>query len=98
MAVAGIPRVSGKSGKQPQMIAARPRTGRLQRQVRRCFLAVGATVRTADLADWCWPRQLLLGQPIRRSQRLHIARAARSVGAVRVARDGRQWLWQLKLK
>ena len=80
------------------MVAAHPRTGRLQRQVRRCFMAVGSTVRTRDLHGWCWARQLLLGQPIRRSQRLHVARAARSVGAVRVGRDGRQWVWRLKPK
>ena len=80
------------------MVAPKPRVGRLQRQVRRCFMAVGATVRTADLHQWCWARQLLLGQPIRRSQRLHIARAARSVGAARVRREGRQWVWQLKPK
>ena len=59
------------------MGAARPRTGRLQRQVLRCFMASGPTVLTSDLAYWCWARQLSLGQPIRRSQRLHTARAAR---------------------
>ena len=80
------------------MVAWQPRRGRLQRQTLRCFMASGKTVRTSDLADWCWARQLLLGQPIRRSQRLHIARAARSVGAARVRREGRQWVWQLKPK
>jgi hypothetical protein len=78
------------------MGAARPRTGRLQRQVLRCFMASGPTVLTSDLAYWCWARQLSLGQPIRRSQRLHTARAARSVGAVRVGREGLQWVWQLR--
>ena len=83
------------------MVAPKPRVGRLQRQVLRCFMACGSTVRTSDLADWCWAEQRLHGRPITRSQRLHTARAARSVGAVRVGRDGRdgrQWLWQLKPK
>jgi hypothetical protein len=75
------------------MVARKPRVGRLQRQVRRCFMACGSTVRTSDLHEWCW-----FGRPIRRSQRLHVARAAKSVGAVRVGRVGSQWLWELKTK
>ena len=37
---------SANSRKQPLMAAPKPRVGRLQRQVSRCFMAVGATVRT----------------------------------------------------
>ena len=78
------------------MAAPKPRTGRLQRQVRRCFMALGSTVRTSDLADWCWAEQRLHGRPITRWQRLSTARAAKSVGAAPVSRGYREWLWQLR--
>ena len=80
------------------MAVPKPRVGRLQRQVLRCFMACGSTVRTSDLADWCWAEQRLHGRPITWWQRLSQARAAKSVGAVPVGRDGLQWLWQLKPK
>jgi hypothetical protein len=46
--------------------------------------------------EWAWPRQLLLDRrPVTRAQRLSTARAARSIGAVRIRREGREWLWML---
>ena len=77
------------------MAAIRGRYGRLQRQTLRCFMALGSTVQTSDLADWCWVQQRLHGLPITRWQRLSTARAAKSVGAVPVRREGMQWVWQL---
>ncbi len=77
------------------MLASRPRLGRLQRQASRAFIVAGE-VPTSELHQWAWPRQLLLDRrPITRSQRLSTARAARSIGAVRVHRVNREWLWTL---
>jgi hypothetical protein len=78
------------------LLASRPRWGRLQRQARRAFIALDAEALTSELAEWAWPRQLLLDRrPVTRAQRLSTARAARSIGAVRVRRQGREWLWRL---
>jgi hypothetical protein len=78
------------------MAASKPHLGRLQRQVLRCFMACGSTVRTSDLADWCWAEQRLHGRPITRWQRLSTARAAKSVGAAPVSREYREWVWKLR--
>jgi hypothetical protein len=66
--------------------------GRLQRQCPRAFLVHHGEASTGQLAEWCWPR---LPAPERKHV-LAMARAARSIGAVRVRRDGRGWLWRLR--
>jgi hypothetical protein len=78
------------------LLPSRPRWGRLQRQARRAFIALGGEALTGELAEWAWPRRLLLErQPIEYRHRKSTARAARSIGAVRVRRVGREWLWML---
>jgi hypothetical protein len=78
------------------LLPSKSRWGRLQRQARRAFIALGSEVLTGELAEWCWPRRLLLERrPIEYRHRKSTARAARSIGAVRVRREGREWLWRL---
>jgi hypothetical protein len=51
---------------------------------------------TDQLAEWCWARRRRLERlPIEYRHRKSVARAARSIGAVRVRREGREWLWRL---
>jgi hypothetical protein len=73
------------------------RLGRLQRQSRRAFWASAAPeVSTSELAGWCWARQTLMEKRApSRWQRESMIRAARSIGAVRTRRIGREWLWRL---
>jgi hypothetical protein len=73
------------------------RLGRLQRQSRRAFWASAAPeVSTSELAGWCWARQTLMEKRApSRWQRESMIRAARSIGAVRTRRIGREWLWLL---
>jgi hypothetical protein len=78
------------------LLASRPRWGRLQRQARRAFVALDGEAMTDQLGEWCWARRLWLErQPITRAQRLSTARAARSIGAIRIRRVGREWVWRL---
>jgi hypothetical protein len=68
------------------------RVGGLQRGVQRAMQAYGGEACTSQLAEWCWPRL-----PTReRKHVLAMARAARSIGAGRVRRVGREWLWRLR--
>jgi hypothetical protein len=66
--------------------------GRLQRRVLRCFIATGDVLPSSDLAAWCWPRLDALD----REHRVSMMRAAKSVGARRVRREGRVWIWRLE--
>jgi hypothetical protein len=51
---------------------------------------------TGQVREWCWPERVLLERlPITHSQAVSTSRALRSIGAVRVRREGREWLWQL---
>jgi hypothetical protein len=68
------------------------RVGGLQRGVQRAMRAYGGEACTSQLAEWCWPRLPTL----QRKHVLSMARAARSIGAVRVRRVGRDWLWRLR--
>jgi hypothetical protein len=70
------------------------RLGRLQHQSRRAFWASAAPeVSTSELAGWCWARQTLMEErEPSRWQRESMIRAARSIGAVRTRRIGREWL------
>jgi hypothetical protein len=72
------------------------KVGRLQRQAARCFL-VTREGDTAELGTWCWPRVVLIERrPLTESERSSMNRAARSVGAQRVRRLGRNnWIWRL---
>src|SRR5262249_4692186 len=71
--------------------------GRLQRQSQRAFWASAAPeVSTLELAGWGWARQTLMERrALSRWQRESMIRAARSIGAVRTRRIGREWLWRL---
>jgi len=75
----------------------RLRLGRLQRQSRRAFWASASLeVSTSELTGWCWAKQTLIEKRApSRWQRESMIRAARSIGAVRTRRIGREWLWRL---
>jgi hypothetical protein len=75
----------------------RRRYSRLQRQADRCFIAQeGREVSGPELREWCWPERVLLDRrPLTEYQRQSMIRAARSIGAYRVRRDGRVWVWRL---
>jgi len=76
----------------PNRGLGRPKhTGWLQRRVFRCFIASDGPVRGSEMAEWCWPRL----RALERKHRKNMARAARSIGAIRVGRDGRVWIWRL---
>jgi hypothetical protein len=72
------------------------RLGRLQRRCHHALIALGGEAKTAHLAEYCRPELVILrgGRPTRVQTASH-ARAARSIGAYRVRREGRQWLWRL---
>jgi hypothetical protein len=64
--------------------------GRLQRQALYCFSAM-AEARTSDLAAWCKPEVVYLGKGrLKCWEQYSIARAARSIGAYRMRREGRE--------
>jgi hypothetical protein len=71
--------------------------GRLQLAIMRCFWAAdGAPVLTRDIASWCWPMAVELeDRRLRLGENTSMNRAARSIGAKKVRRVGRQWLWIL---
>jgi hypothetical protein len=67
------------------------RIGRLQRACRRAFLAAAATeLPTSALMAWARPRGAT-----RAWQREEVCRAAKR-WAVRVRREGREWVWRLR--
>jgi hypothetical protein len=68
------------------------RLGRLQRQAMRCFMACGQEVSGPALREWCWPRCAAITE----YQRQSMCRAVKSIGAVRVRREWRQWVWRLR--
>jgi hypothetical protein len=74
----------------------RRKVGRLQRQAARCFL-IAQTADNVELGTWCWPPVVLIERrPLREAERSSMCRAARSVGARRVRRVGRNnWIWRL---
>lgn len=87
--------MSGKTALLAPSESSRRRWGRLQRQALRAFIVHDGEALTSQLADWCWPRLMATaGKPSwwrLKSQ----ARAAKSIGACRVRRAGREWLWRL---
>ena len=74
----------------------RRKVGRLQRRAARCFL-VTQEASSVELGTWCWPRVVLVEKrPLTECERSSMNWAARSVGARRVRRLGRNnWIWQL---
>jgi hypothetical protein len=51
---------------------------------------------TGQIGEWCFARQTLMeGRPVSRWQRLSTARALHSIGARRLRRVGREWIWRL---
>ena len=65
--------------------------GRLQSRVLYCLVDAHGAATTRAISEYCWdtpptPRQIY-------SQ----GRAAKSIGARRVRRVGRQWIWRLEL-
>jgi hypothetical protein len=74
----------------------RRKVGRLQRQAARCFL-VTQEASSVELGTWCWPRVALIEKrPLTESERSSMNRAARSFGARRIRRLGRNnWIWRL---
>jgi hypothetical protein len=67
----------------------RRKVGRLQRQAARCFL-VTQEASSVELGTWCWPRVVLIEKrPLTQSERSSMYRAARSFGARRIRRLGR---------
>jgi len=51
---------------------------------------------SSDLTSWCWPRAILIERrAITPYERQSMCRAARSIGAYRFRRAGREWVWRL---
>jgi hypothetical protein len=69
--------------------------GRLQRGVRFCFTAYNGEAATLTLTEWARPEIVHAGCRPTAVQMVNQARALRSIGAVRVRREGRQWVWRL---
>jgi hypothetical protein len=71
------------------------RFGRLQRQCNRAFIAIGNALTTQQLASWCYPREIMWGERLKRWQIDNQARAAKSIGARPGERIGRERVWRL---
>jgi hypothetical protein len=73
----------------------RRKVGRLQRQAARCFL-VAQEADSVELGTWCWGRAVLIEKrKLTESERVSMNRAARSIGARRIRRQGRgNWIWR----
>jgi hypothetical protein len=69
--------------------------GRLQRGVRFCFTAHDGEAATPTLTEWARPEIVHAGRRPTAAQMVNQARALRSIGAKRVRRAGRGWVWRL---
>jgi hypothetical protein len=78
---------NGSLSEHMRLIADK-RIGRVQRQIRRCLIALGSA-RIRDLLKWCYPSALEF-QPWHRT---NIHRAASKVAAVKRGCRGRPNLW-----
>src|SRR5215469_13266874 len=67
--------------------------GRLQRGARFCFAAHDGEASTARLTEWCRPE--LVGGRVKKWHLSNQERALHSIGARKVRRDGRGWVWRL---
>jgi hypothetical protein len=70
--------------------------GRLQRQCKRAFGALGGQISTSDAISWCY-RAVTWGERSRNGFNVAARRALESIGAVRVGRvpPYGAWLWRL---
>jgi hypothetical protein len=71
-----------------------PLGGQRQRGCQFAFMAYGGEATTSQIAEYCRPE---IVKPTAIQIHDH-ARALRSIGAKRVRRVGRQWLWRLELR
>ena len=69
--------------------------GHLQRGCRFCLASQGGQATTRQIAEWCRPEIVYAGDKPTAIQIAKHARALRSIGAKRVRREGRQWVWRL---
>jgi hypothetical protein len=72
-----------------------PLGGRLQRGARFCFDVHGGVASTEQITEWCRPEIVLAGGRASSVQLVNQCTALRSIGATRIRRVARQWLWQL---
>src|SRR6516165_9663490 len=72
--------------------------GPLQRGARYCFAAFDGEATTAQLTEWCRPKIVYAGGKPTAFQMVNQCTALRSIGAKRIRREGRQWVWRLKVK
>jgi hypothetical protein len=69
--------------------------GRLQRGCLFCF-ASHNEAKTSQIAEYCRPELVYRGGKPTDWQIHKHARALRSIGAVKVRREGSQWVWRLR--
>ena len=69
--------------------------GHLQRGCRFCLAGHNGQATTAQIAKWCRPEIVYAGGRPTAIQIAKHARALRSIGARKVRREGRQWVWRL---
>src|SRR5262245_7434159 len=69
--------------------------GHLQRGCRFCLASRGGQATTGQIAEWCRPEIVYAGGKPTAIQIAKHARALRSIGAKRIRREGRQWVWRL---
>jgi hypothetical protein len=73
--------------------------GRLQRQIKRAFLAAGDVVlSTIEVYDWAYPRHRAYWRPMSEAVRWSVHRILRQIAEPigRAPTIGRPWLWRLK--
>jgi hypothetical protein len=69
--------------------------GPLQRGARYCFAAFDGEATTAQLTEWCRPEIVHAGGKPTAFQMVNQCTALRSIGASRVRRHGKGWVWRL---
>ena len=69
--------------------------GHLRRGYRFCLASHNGQATTRQIAEWCRPKIVHAGGKPTAIQIAKHARALRSIGAVKVRREGRQWVWRL---
>ena len=69
--------------------------GHLQRGCRFCLAGHNGEATTGQIAEWCRPEIVYAGGKPTAIQIAKHARALRSIGARKVRREGRQWVWRL---
>src|SRR5262249_12318428 len=69
--------------------------GHLQRGCRFCLASHNGQATAGQSAEWCRPEIVYAGGKPTAIQIAKHARALRSIGARKVRREGRQWVWRL---